>query len=109
MNPVKKKPLKKIVKLQQTYQQLLHAACADPFAFLGPYLPQEQGALRVWLPNADKVELLLDGQPRIALERDEFDGFILKSDHDLRFTHYQLAVDWAGTEQIIDDPYQYHA
>lgn len=109
MNPVKKKPLKKIVKLQHTYQQLLHAACADPFAFLGPYLPQEQGALRVWLPNADKVELLLEGQPRIALERDEFDGFILKSDHDLRFTHYQLAVDWAGTEQIIDDPYQYHS
>lgn len=28
---------------------------------------------------------------------------------DLNHVHYRLAVDWSGTEQIVDDPYQYHA
>lgn len=103
------KPTKKPSKKQQAYHQLSHAAFADPFSFLGPYLPTEQGALRVWMPGADNVELLVEGQPRVALSPEENGGFILKSDQNLRFTHYQLAIDWSGVEQIIDDPYQYHA
>ncbi|WP_170887347.1 MULTISPECIES: 1,4-alpha-glucan branching protein GlgB [Vibrio] len=103
------KPIKKPSKKQQIYHQLSYAAFADPFSFLGPYLPTEQGALRVWMPGADKVELLVDGQPRIELSPEEPGGFILKSELDLQWTHYRLAVDWAGVEQIIDDPYQYHA
>lgn len=101
--------IKKLSKQKQVYSQLSHAAFADPFSFLGPYLAQDQGALRVWMPGADKVELVIENQPRIELEREEESGFVLKSDRDLRFTHYQLAIDWAGTEQLIDDPYQYHS
>ncbi|MDE1235820.1 1,4-alpha-glucan branching protein GlgB [Vibrio aestuarianus] len=101
--------IKKLSKQKQVYSQLYHAAFADPFSFLGPYLAQDQGALRVWMPGADKVELVIENQPRIELEREEESGFVLKSDRDLRFTHYQLAIDWAGTEQLIDDPYQYHS
>ncbi|MDE1336335.1 1,4-alpha-glucan branching protein GlgB [Vibrio aestuarianus] len=101
--------IKKLSKQKQVYSQLSHAAFADPFSFLGPYLAQDQGALRVWMPGADKVELVIENQPRIELEREEESGFVLKSDRDLRFTHYQLAIDWAGTEQMIDDPYQYHS
>jgi 1,4-alpha-glucan branching enzyme len=103
------KPIKKPSKKQQAYHQLSHAAFSDPFSFLGPYLPTEQGALRVWMPGADNVELLVEGQPRIELSPEENGGFILKSDQNLRFTHYQLAINWSGVEQIIDDPYQYHA
>ncbi|MBF4422845.1 1,4-alpha-glucan branching protein GlgB [Vibrio anguillarum] len=99
---------KKLSKLKQAYSQLSHASFTDPFSFLGPYLAPDQGALRVWMPGAEKVELVVENQPRILLEREDESGFILKSDIDLRFTHYQLAVDWAGVEQLIDDPYQYH-
>ncbi|EKO3380355.1 1,4-alpha-glucan branching protein GlgB [Vibrio fluvialis] len=105
MKTTKKKPSKQ----QLAYQQLSHAAFADPFAFLGPYIADEQCALRVWLPGADSVELVIEGEPRIALEREDESGFVLKSSRDLRFTHYQLAVNWAGVEQLIDDPYQYHS
>ncbi len=99
---------KKLSKLKQAYSQLSHASFTDPFSFLGPYLAPDQGALRVWMPGAEKVELVVENQPRILLGREDESGFILKSDIDLRFTHYQLAVDWAGVEQLIDDPYQYH-
>ncbi|MGL4192090.1 MAG: 1,4-alpha-glucan branching protein GlgB [Vibrio sp.] len=91
------------------YDQLARAAFADPFSFLGPYLTEQQSRLRVWMPEADKVELVVEGQPRIELERESPGGFILNDCHNLRDTHYQLAVDWAGIEQLIDDPYQYHA
>ncbi|WP_295892151.1 1,4-alpha-glucan branching protein GlgB [uncultured Vibrio sp.] len=96
-------------KITQAYTQLSHAAFADPFSFIGPYLPAEQGALRVWMPDADGVELIIEGQERIRLEREDASGFVLDEAIDLRFTHYKLAVNWSGTEQIIDDPYQYHS
>ncbi|MCK6264399.1 1,4-alpha-glucan branching protein GlgB [Vibrio sp. ZSDE26] len=95
-------------KITQAYTQLSHAAFADPFSFIGPYLSAEQGALRVWMPDADSVELVIEGEERIELEREDSSGFVLKQSRDLRFTHYKLAVNWAGTEQLIDDPYQYH-
>ncbi|MEZ9229597.1 1,4-alpha-glucan branching protein GlgB [Vibrio amylolyticus] len=95
-------------KITQVYTQLSHAAFADPFSFIGPYLPAEQGALRVWMPDANGVELVIEGQERIPLIREDDSGFVLDKSIDLRFTHYKLAVDWAGTEQLIDDPYQYH-
>ncbi|MEZ9353250.1 1,4-alpha-glucan branching protein GlgB [Vibrio splendidus] len=100
--------LSSISKQKQIYTQLSQACFTDPFAFLGPYLPSEQGALRVWIPGANKVELIVGKEPRIELAREGESGFILKQERDLRFTHYKLAVDWAGVEQIIDDPYQYH-
>ncbi|PTQ06093.1 1,4-alpha-glucan branching protein GlgB [Vibrio sp. ZF 223] len=100
--------LSSISKQKQIYTQLSQACFTDPFAFLGPYLPSDQGALRVWIPGADKVELIVGKEPRIELSREGESGFILKQERDLRFTHYKLAVDWAGIEQIIDDPYQYH-
>jgi len=49
-----------------------------------------------------------EGQPRIALEREKESAFILKADLNLHLTHYQLAIDWNGVEQLVDDPYQYH-
>ncbi|MHC6529819.1 1,4-alpha-glucan branching protein GlgB [Vibrio proteolyticus] len=95
-------------KKTHAYNQLSQAAFADPFGFLGPYLTAEQGALRVWMPGADRVSLVIEGEDRIELTREDASGFVLKPARDLRFTHYQLAVDWAGTEQLLDDPYQYH-
>ncbi|MFM2581763.1 1,4-alpha-glucan branching protein GlgB [Vibrio fortis] len=97
-----------ISKQEQIYTQLSQASFADPFSCLGPYLPSDEGALRVWIPGADKVELIVGDEPRVELAREGDSGFVLKQERDLRFTHYKLAVDWAGVEQILDDPYQYH-
>ena len=99
---------KTVDKITQAYHQLSHASFAEPFSFLGPYLAPKQGALRVWMPGANKVELVIDGEPRVALIREDNSGFVLTQSRDLRFTHYQLAIDWNGSEQLIDDPYQYH-
>lgn len=99
----------KISKENKAYNQLAQVTLADPFSFLGPYHNKEEGvALRVWMPGADKVELLVGDEPRVELEKEHEGGFVLKDDRDLSFTHYKLAVDWAGVEQIVDDPYQYH-
>lgn len=98
----------KNLQLDHTYHQLENAAFAEPFSFLGPYISEEHGALRVWIPGADKVELVIEGEPRVELVREGGSGFVLKQKRDLRFSHYQLAVDWAGVEQLLDDPYQYH-
>ncbi|MEF1301821.1 1,4-alpha-glucan branching enzyme, partial [Vibrio owensii] len=95
-------------KYERAYELLAEAAYSDPFASLGPFIADGEGSLRVWMPGADKVELVISGEPRIELEREDESGFILKDKRDLHLMHYQLAVDWNGVEQLIDDPYQYH-
>ncbi|MCE0495145.1 1,4-alpha-glucan branching protein GlgB [Vibrio sp. DNF-1] len=101
---------KVLSKKQKIYQSLNKAAFADPFSFLGPYLSPEQGVLRVWMPGATGVDLLLDdGDRRPLTKEQEGDGFVLFAENDLKFTHYRLAIDWDGVEQVIDDPYQYHS
>ncbi|GAL35699.1 1,4-alpha-glucan (glycogen) branching enzyme GH-13-type [Vibrio maritimus] len=99
---------KGLKRQQQAYDRLSSASFADPFSFLGPYLQDETHALRVWMPGADAVTVVLKDGTGMPMVRDKASGFILESDLDLRFTHYQLAIDWNGTEQLLDDPYQYH-
>ncbi|USD63134.1 1,4-alpha-glucan branching protein GlgB [Vibrio sp. SCSIO 43140] len=99
---------KGLKRQQKAYDLLSSASFADPFSFLGPYLQDETHALRVWMPGADAVAVVLEDGTRMPMVRDQASGFVLESDLDLRFTHYQLAVDWNGTEQLLDDPYQYH-
>jgi 1,4-alpha-glucan branching enzyme len=60
------------------------------------------------MPGADAVAVVLEDGTRMPMVRDQASGFVLESDLDLRFTHYQLAIDWNGNEQMLDDPYQYH-
>ncbi|MFA0086818.1 1,4-alpha-glucan branching protein GlgB [Vibrio sp. 10N.261.51.F12] len=99
----------RLKRQDQAYERLSNASFADPFSFLGPYLQNDGIALRTWIPGADSVAVVLESGERLPLKREAESGFVLESDLDLRYTHYQLAADWNGTEQIIDDPYQYHA
>ncbi|MCL9781684.1 1,4-alpha-glucan branching protein GlgB [Vibrio sp. S4M6] len=96
-------------KKSQVYNQLSQAAYSDPFGFLGPYIQDEHTALRVWMPGANSVSLLIEGQPAIPMTREGESGFVLKGNQDLRFCHYRLMVEWPSGEQVIDDPYQYHS
>ncbi len=102
---------------QLAYSQLEQASFCDPFAFLGPYLPVETeektqnvhcGGLRVWMPGADAVSLLVDGESH-PLAREASSGFVLEEKRDLTAKRYQLEIQWGETKQVIDDPYQFHA
>ncbi|MCV5886687.1 hypothetical protein OFN71_26085, partial [Escherichia coli] len=77
----KTKKIKK--KHERAYELLAEAAYSDPFAALGPFIDDGEGSLRAWMPGANKVELLVNGEPRVALERDGDSGFILKEQRDL--------------------------
>ncbi|KEY91001.1 1,4-alpha-glucan branching enzyme [Candidatus Photodesmus blepharus] len=101
--------LNRLRRIIHSYNQLSRASFSDPFSFIGPFIPLEEGALRVWMPGADKVELAIDNEERIKLKHEQISGFIFKDKRDLRFTHYQLAVNLSGKEYLIDDPYQYHS
>lgn len=98
------------IKAAHDYYPLLEqAAYSDPFSLLGPFVcHKEEIGLRVWMPGADAVSVII-GDERLALTRDKDSAFVLLEPRDLSFTHYQLAVQWGDNEQIIDDPYQYHA
>jgi 1,4-alpha-glucan branching enzyme len=100
----------KLSKLHQAYQKIKQVSHAEPFGFLGPYLSPVEGVLRTWQPGATGVDVLLDDGTRYPMQiEDPEGGFILQADLDLRFSHYQLAINWSGVEQVIDDPYQYHS
>ncbi|WP_375320798.1 1,4-alpha-glucan branching protein GlgB [Aliivibrio logei] len=90
--------------------QLERAAFSDPFSFLGPQYQSKDIALRVWLPGATSVSVRLESHSDYPLSPESSCSgiFVLNQSLDLTSLHYQLVVDWNGTEQIIDDPYQYH-
>ncbi|WP_339386806.1 1,4-alpha-glucan branching protein GlgB [Vibrio caribbeanicus] len=91
----------------RAYQQLSTGSFSDPFSFLGPAIDKDQGILRVWVPGAESVYLLVE-QERVELEHESYSGFILKQYAPLNEQYYRLAADFSGSEQILDDPYQFH-
>jgi 1,4-alpha-glucan branching enzyme len=97
-------------KEKDIYMQLERAAFSDPFSFLGPQYQSKDIALRVWLPGATSVSVRLESHSDYPLSPESSCSgiFVLNQSLDLTSLHYQLVVDWNGTEQIIDDPYQYH-
>lgn len=100
-------------KEKDVYMQLNRAAFCDPFSFLGPQYQSQDIALRVWLPDATNVKVRISADLEYPLSPEPHSrnsgGFFLSSPIDLTDKHYQLVVDWSGTEQVIDDPYQYHS
>lgn len=97
-------------KEKDIYMQLERAAFSDPFSFLGPQYQSKDMALRVWLPRATSVSVRLESHSDYLLTPEPSCSgiFVLNQSLDLTSTHYQLVVNWNGTEQVIDDPYQYH-
>ncbi|MGF1726161.1 1,4-alpha-glucan branching protein GlgB [Photobacterium nomapromontoriensis] len=88
--------------------QLERAAYSDPFSFLGPQYQSDGVALRVYMPGADTVDVLIENGERFSLTREAESGFILESNIDFTTALYQLVVGWPNGEQIIIDPYQFH-
>ncbi|PYL05407.1 MAG: 1,4-alpha-glucan branching enzyme, partial [Verrucomicrobia bacterium] len=84
---------------------------SDPFRVLGPHGVGEDLEIRVFRPDARKVEIVLDGHTNkpIIAERIQQDGFfsatVLGATRD--FTYHLRITRWDGSQQLTRDPYQY--
>jgi 1,4-alpha-glucan branching enzyme len=82
---------------------------SDPFRILGPHRMGDDLAIRVFRPDARKIDIVRDGQPRIEAEKLHRDGFfqaiVPKAARDLDY-HLRL-TSWDGSESVVRDPYQY--
>src|SRR5689334_19844592 len=92
---------------------------SDPFRILGPHRMGDDLAIRVFRPDARKVEVVTDGssfaeatadklQP-IEAEKIHRDGFFqAKVPNATRDLDYRLQItNWDGSEYTMRDPYQY--
>jgi len=82
---------------------------SDPFRILGPHRMGNDLAIRVFRPDAQKIDILLDGQSAIAAEKIHRDGFFQASvPGAARDLDYHLRVtSWDGSEWVTRDPYRY--
>src|SRR5438132_887606 len=84
---------------------------SDPFRVLGPHRVGNDLEIRVFRPDARKIDIILnqDSKRPIPAERTESDGFfcatIAGASRDLDY-HLQITR-WDGSEELLRDPYQY--
>ena len=89
----------------------LSGAHPDPFRILGPHRMGDALAIRVFRPDARKIDILPTEQSigAIAAEKIHRDGFFCAEVPDAtRDLDYRVRVTtWDGAEHLIRDPYQY--
>jgi 1,4-alpha-glucan branching enzyme len=84
---------------------------SDPFRVLGPHRVGDDLEIRVFRPDARKIEIVLDRDPEepIAAQKVQHDGFFcataLGAPRDLPY-HLRVTA-WDGSQQLTRDPYQY--
>ncbi|MBP1143434.1 1,4-alpha-glucan branching enzyme [Pseudomonas sp. PvP027] len=87
---------------------LIRAEHHDPFSILGPHGDGGSGQyVRAYLPAALSVRLLArdDGRELGEMEMSEVPGFFVG--HLEHPQPYLLKINWAGGEQITEDPYSF--
>ncbi len=87
---------------------LIRAEHRDPFSILGPHGDGGSGQyVRAYLPAALSVRLLArdDGRELGEMEMSEVPGFFFG--HLEHPQPYLLKINWAGGEQITEDPYSF--
>jgi len=84
---------------------------SDPFSVLGPHKVGDDVEIRVFLPDAHAIEVVLDREPDkpIAAERSDEEGFfcatISVAERDVPY--HLCVVKSDGSEERTRDPYQY--
>ncbi|MGV8918140.1 MAG: 1,4-alpha-glucan branching protein GlgB [Pseudomonas sp.] len=87
---------------------LIRAEHHDPFSMLGPHDDGAGGEfIRAYLPDALSVKVLSrEGEHELGnLEMSDVPGFF--AGHFAKAQPYLLKVNWAGGEQITEDPYSF--
>jgi 1,4-alpha-glucan branching enzyme len=84
---------------------------SDPFRVLGPHRVGDDLEIRVFRPDARKIEIVLDQHPEepIAAQKIQQDGLFCATIRDAtRDLPYCLRVTaWDGLHELTRDPYQY--
>jgi 1,4-alpha-glucan branching enzyme len=84
---------------------------SDPFRVLGPHRVGDDLEIRVFRPDARKVEIVLDqhAEEPIAAQKIQQEGFFCATVRDAtRDLPYQIRVTaWDGSHNLTRDPYQY--
>ena len=89
----------------------LSATHADPFRVLGPHRVGNDLAIRMFRPDAKKIDIVLERQAngQITAEKIHRDGFFCATvPGATRELDYRVRItEWDGSEWITRDPYQY--
>ncbi len=92
-------------------KSFLSGTHSDPFRILGPHRVGDDLAIRIFRPDAQKIEIILNRQANepIAAERIHRDGFFCATvPGATRDLDYRLCVQSRdGSKQLTRDPYQY--
>ncbi|UVM58213.1 1,4-alpha-glucan branching protein GlgB [Pseudomonas sp. B21-012] len=93
---------------QRDIDALVRAEHTDPFAVLGPH-PDGAGGqfVRAYLPNALNVRVLARDDSRVLAELEQGPVPGLFITHLRESQPYLLQINWAGGEQITEDPYSF--
>lgn len=89
-------------------EALVRAEHHDPFSILGPHDDEQGGQfIRAFLPDALSVQVLSKegGEPLATLEANQVPGLFVG--HLATRQPYVLKIQWAGGEQITEDPYSF--
>jgi 1,4-alpha-glucan branching enzyme len=82
---------------------------SDPFRILGPHRMGDDLAIRVFRPDARKIDIVQNGQKPIEAEKIHRDGFfqaqVANATRDLDY--YLRVTNWDGSQYAMRDPYQY--
>src|ERR1043165_3510403 len=87
----------------------LSATHSDPFRILGPHRAGDDLIIRVFRPDAKKVEIVMNGSPPVAAEKVHRDGFFCATvPNGTRQLDYRIRITgWDGSQDGSRDPYQY--
>ncbi|AZF11231.1 1,4-alpha-glucan (glycogen) branching enzyme, GH-13-type [Pseudomonas sp. R2-37-08W] len=90
-------------------EALVRAEHHDPFSILGPHDDEQGGQfIRAFLPEALSVQVLArdSGEPIGSLDASQVPGLFVG--HFNTRQAYLLKIQWAGGEQITEDPYSFN-
>src|SRR4030088_280412 len=90
----------------------LSATHSDPFRVLGPHRVGDDLAIRVFRPEAKKIDIVLERKSEngaIEAEKIHRDGFFCATvPNASRDLEYKLRLtDWNGAERVVGDAYRY--
>jgi 1,4-alpha-glucan branching enzyme len=89
----------------------LSATHSDPFRILGPHRLGDDLAIRVFRPDAQKIDIVLDRKSngQVPAEKIHTDGFFCaRVPNATRDVDYHLRLTgWDGSEHVTRDPYRY--
>ena len=92
--------------LREDGQRLSECRHENPFSILGPQPFNDKWIVRIWMPEANKVELIKKGE-KIELQNPNHDWIfegILENDPG---TDYQVKVNRGGVDHVQHDPWSF--